>query len=269
MGAELYERSTKGFELTAAGRRILRHAERIVALEAEMERIVTRDQEVQGPIRMGVIEMVTLSWLPNFLERIRSSAPAAILEITTGTTAQLVHELKEGRVDIAFVLGPIDEPNFQNQPICALGMYWLANPKYFDCTRSIDVLELARLPIMMQAKSSSGYALVREYFARYGVVDVPSRGANIRLDCVYSAATAFQVVRAGLGVMGLPIFLFDREIRDGQVAVLDVRQQLTTAHVTACYRQPVLISLIEILAVIASEAATDFAKQCDPTHFWT
>jgi DNA-binding transcriptional LysR family regulator len=218
---------------------------------------------------MGVIEMVTLSWLPNFLERTRSAAPAAVLEISTGTTAQLVHELKNGRIDIAFVLGPIDEPNFENQPICMLGMYWLASPKHFNCSGTIDVLELARLPIMMQAKSSSGYALVREYFARYGIVDVPSRGANIRLECVYSAATAIQVVRAGLGVMALPVFLLEREIRDGQVAVLDVRQQLSPAHVTACCRSPIVISLIETLAVIAAEAAVDFAKQCDPDHFWT
>ena len=268
MGVELYDRSKRTFELTAAGRRILRHAERIVELETELERMVEADHEAQGPVRIGVIELVTLSWLPGFLETIRAGMPTAVLEIATGTTDHLVHELKEGRMDLVFVLGPINEPNIECRPICSLGAYWLANPRHFDCTRSIDVVELSRLPVMMQAKTSSGHAIVREYFAKYGIVDVPSRGASIRLDCVYSVATAIQVVRAGLGVMAMPIFLLEQEICEGRVSVLQVRQALTPFHITACYRQPVLVPLIDALTVIASEAAAAFATQCHPDHFW-
>jgi DNA-binding transcriptional LysR family regulator len=269
LGAELYERSTKTFALTSAGRRILHHAESMLALQSEMELLVSSDQDVDGPLRIGIVELVTLSWLPRFLERIREVTPSAVLEIDTGITRPLVHDLKEGRFDIIFVLGPIDEPHIENQPICSMGMHWLANPTSFDCSRTIDVMELSRLPVMMLRKNGVSNTLVREYFARYGVVSVPSRAGTIRLDCAYSAATAIHVVRSGLGITALPIFLFDREIRAGEVAMLPVRQRLSPMHITACYRQPVTHPLVKTIAEIALKAAADFAGQCDPEHFWT
>jgi DNA-binding transcriptional LysR family regulator len=268
MRAELYERSTKSFELTAAGRRILQHAERIVALEAEMERMAASNPDMHGPVRVGVIESVTLSWLPRFLQQIRVEAPDAVLEIATGTTTQLVHDLREGKMEIVFVAGPVNEPKVENRQICSMDVCWLASPKHFDCSRCIDVLELSRLPVMMHGSNSSGYGQVRDYFAQYGIDEIASLGGNIRLDCVCSVSTAIQLVRTGLGVLALPLCLLEKELRDESVSVLPVRQQLSPFQITACFRQPVMSSMIHTLISIASEAAHEFAKGCDRTHFW-
>jgi DNA-binding transcriptional LysR family regulator len=269
LGTELYERSTKTFTPTAAGRRILRHAESILALESEMEHLVRSDPDANLPLRVGVVELATLSWLPIFLRRMQEAAPAAVLEIDTGITKPLVNELKEGRLDVIFALGPIDEPHIENRPICSMGMYWLANPRTFDCSRTLDVMELSRLPVMMLRKNGVGYNLVREYFARYGVDNMPSRGGTIRLDSAFSAATAIHTVRCGLGIIALPIFLLDRELREGEVAVLPVRERLAPMHITACYRQPLVHPLISLTTAIAQEAALEFASGRNPDHFWT
>lgn len=172
-------------------------------------------------------------------------------------------------MDLIFVIGPINEPHIENRPICSFGCGWMANPHYFDCTRSMDVLELSRLSVMMGRKGSSSYTQIREYFSRYGIVDVSNRGDNIRFDCVYSFATAIKLVREGLGVVAMPLFLFAEDLRSGMVAPLQVRQPLSPFHITACYRQPVVFTLVETLAIIASEAAVDFSQNCPPEHFWT
>jgi DNA-binding transcriptional LysR family regulator len=269
LGVQLYERSSKSFELTAAGRRILRHSEHIVALDSEMKGMIAADQATARPLHIGLIEIVTLSWLPRYLQRIRAVAPSAVLEIGTGTTDQLVGELKEGRLDLIFVMGPINEPHLENRPICSFTCGWMANPQHFDCSRSMDVLELSRLPVMMGRKGSSAYAQTREYFSRYGVLDVPNQDDNIRLDCVYSVSTALKLIRDGLGVMSMPLFLFAEDIASGTIAPLQLRQPMSPFHLTACYRQPAPFAFVETLANLASEAAAEFIRECPPGHFWT
>ena len=57
----LYVRGSKEFQLTAAGRRIFDHAEQIVDLYLTIQREVASAGGEQAVLRVGIIEMVTLS----------------------------------------------------------------------------------------------------------------------------------------------------------------------------------------------------------------
>ena len=125
-GRKLYVRGAKQFELTAAGRHLLPYAEKIVELSGEMHRELVCVAAENAVIRVGIIEFVTLSWLPGFVGLIRDEEPGATLDITTETSPALVDLLCRNELDLVFVWGPINEPHVKNIPICSFPMKWLA-----------------------------------------------------------------------------------------------------------------------------------------------
>lgn len=264
LGVKLYDRSAKQFELTPAGRRVLRYAEDIVAMASELHEAAVNHEDVDTKLRIGVIEIATMSWLPAFLERIAEAFPKASFEIGAGTSGQLVEKLRDDRMDLVFVVGPVNEPHIMSHPICNVGLDWLANPDRFDCDSEIDLVELSRLPVVLQGSGASGYDILIEYFRGYGITNVPANDSKLVIDCIYSLGTAMQVVRTGLGIMGLPTFLFADDIAAGRVRRMKVRQKLPPFYITACCKQPMTNRLIERLIEIAVESAREHAASFDP-----
>lgn len=268
LGVKLYDRGARQFELTPAGRRILRYAEDIVDLAAELREVAVSDEMLDARLRIGVIEIVTMSWLPLLLEKLTQNYPKAAFEISTGTTSQLVERLRNDDVDVVFVVGPINEPRTQSIPICNMGIDWLANPAKYDCESELDIVELSHLPIVLPAPGSSGYEQITEYFRSFGITNVPPDDRKLFIDCVYSAGTAVQVVTSGMGIMALPLFLAADHLERGALKCLKVRQQLAPFYLTGCYKQPATNQFIDRVVGRAREAAVNFAAESDPAHFW-
>jgi DNA-binding transcriptional LysR family regulator len=176
--------------------------------------------------------------------------------------------LREDKLDLVFIIGPVNEPNIHSAPLCTYQVDWVANPKIFDCEREIDIMDLSRMPIILTGQESSGYGIVVEYFRTYDINNIPSNDRNIILDCVYSLGTAAHLVRSGLGIMVLPLFIFDDDLRDRRVSTVNVRQKLPPFYMTACYKFPVANRLIERLTEVAQEAAAEFTETCNPKYCW-
>src|SRR5579871_6551108 len=67
LGTELYHGSGKTFELTAAGQRVLSKCSSIVSLAIELEDEVRQSVSAPETIHVGISEIISLSWLPEFL----------------------------------------------------------------------------------------------------------------------------------------------------------------------------------------------------------
>ena len=268
LGVQLYRRSERRFELTAAGRRIFEHAEQIVALSAELLQLAQEEGEDEKPIAIGVIEMVTMSWLPSFIYKLNSNLPESSLYIGTGTSQQLIQQLRDDEMDLVFVVGPLDEPNIVTRPICNLKQEWSANPDYFDCTTPIDIVQLSHLPIVLPRPGTSGYQLIVEYFRSYGIMHVPRQGQRITIDCAFSMVTALGIIKAGLAIMPLPSLAFRDELSKGALIPLMISQPLPPITISAAWKSPVSSRLISRLVDIGLQAAGEFADTCDRGEIW-
>lgn len=266
--AKLYVRGSKEFELTAAGRRLLRYAERIVDISNEMYDDLRPDDDSDRVYRVGIIEMVTLSWLDEYVHRIRSKEPKATIDFTTQTSSSLVESIRNNEIDLALVWGPVNEPNIENTHICTYAIDWLGKSDTYACDE-IDIVDLAKMPILMSRKEASGYSIIREYFTSYGIDDVPKSSRRITLNCSYSLATAVAMVRTGLGIMALPLFMMSEELDEGSVFVLPVKQSLPPITLTACYKAPATPPLVKRLMKLAQQSAEAYAARVDRTHYWT
>lgn len=262
----LYVRGGKHFELTAAGRQLLPYAEEIVELSDRMQRNLSVDDDAQQVIRVGIIELITLSFLPRFIDLIRTEQPRAVVDFSSDTSLGLVQGLlSEEELDLIYVWGPVNEAGVRSTHICSFPMAWLASTRHFDCEGRLDVIQLASMPIIMHRPGTSGDKLIREYFTAYGIDHVPTSPPVLALNCSYSLATAMQLVRSGLGIMALPPFLMASEIERGDVAILNVGKALPTIDLTACSRASSSSALAKHLIQLSSQAAIEFAGRVGDT----
>lgn len=268
LNVQLYDRSTREFNLTPAGRRILRHAEEIVTLSAELQEIAASETLWDGQIRIGAVELVTISWLSDFTTALAQKFPKTSFHISTGTTQEIFRTLADGKIDIAFILGPVNEPGVSSFPLFSAKLAWLADADAFDVNTEIDIIALSRLPLLLPRQGSSAYDMIIEYFRTYGIQDVPSRDRKLILDCVYSFGTAAHLVRSGAGVSALPPFFFKDEIRAGQVGILPVRQALPPNHITACLKRPTVNPMLDQVIEAAMSSAREYVASQDSEYVW-
>jgi len=106
LGTELFARQGRSMTLTAGGRAVLGYAERILNLAAEA-RACARGDLAAGPLRLGAMESTSAARLPELLGRYHALHPAVDLELSTGTTADLIRDVAGYVLDAAFVSEPV------------------------------------------------------------------------------------------------------------------------------------------------------------------
>src|SRR4051794_2685094 len=117
LGTVLFQRSSRGVVLTPAGRRLLPYAMRIANLLAEAKRAVADDGNPKGPLVIGSLETTAGLRLPGVLADFAERYPEVDLELATGTTCELVESVLGHRLEGAFVCGPVNHPELDEQRV--------------------------------------------------------------------------------------------------------------------------------------------------------
>ncbi|SEF81791.1 LysR substrate-binding domain-containing protein [Marinobacterium lutimaris] len=104
LGVELIIRTGKRITLSTAGQQFLEYVQRMLALEEEARHAVGGSSG--GTLRIGSMESTAASRLPAPLATYNRANPATRLEVSTGPSAQLLEQVRDGRLDCAFVALP-------------------------------------------------------------------------------------------------------------------------------------------------------------------
>jgi DNA-binding transcriptional LysR family regulator len=128
LGARLFDRNTKGVNLTDAGCRLLPYARSVGKLlrEAEAELVA---QGLPATLRLGLTSAVEPTWFRGLAQRVQAMHPGTAVSTVSDTSPRLVGQLRAGKLDAAFVALP-------------------------TVTSGLDVLELDRLPMVVAMQSS-------------------------------------------------------------------------------------------------------------------
>lgn len=104
MGARLLTRSTRGVELTPAGRVFLDHA-RVVLSQVEIA--VESARRLADPAKpyfvLGFLTGHETTWLPQALQLLRDELPDIHVVVSSQLSPQLAVALSQGRIDAAFL----------------------------------------------------------------------------------------------------------------------------------------------------------------------
>lgn len=117
LGVPLFHRHSRGVALTDAGRRLLPYAVRVMQLLEEARRAVADDGRPKGALTLGSLETTTALRLPPILAAYAAAYPEVDLVLRTGTTCDLIRDVLERRLEGAFVCGPVDHPELEQETV--------------------------------------------------------------------------------------------------------------------------------------------------------
>jgi DNA-binding transcriptional LysR family regulator len=211
LGAKLFHRTNRGVALTDAGRRLLPYAVRIRRLLVDARRAVDDDGTPRGPLIIGSLESTAAVRLPRLLAGFAAAHPEVDLVLTPGTTAEMIERTVNHDVDGAFVCGPVDHPDLDEEIIFREELVVVTAP-----TRSArglaDILHQRQLKIVVLQAGCSYRQRLEDVLARRGVVGL-RRLEFGTIDGLLGA------VAAGIGLTLLPRSLIAARERAGEIAI--------------------------------------------------
>ncbi|WP_371815648.1 LysR family transcriptional regulator [Novosphingobium sp. SG751A] len=266
LGVELYKTNGRRIELTPMGQRVLRKCEAIVPLATELQEEV-RQGEKDRIVRVGVTDVVGMSWLPAFLMHQRDHHPDVTLSIITGIYIKLVEAVRREEVDVAFVIGPIEDPTLSSVDLCDYAIRWVGSPTLVEGRIPTNVVELARFPIVQTPVTSYGYQQLLDYFRWHNVSTLEGLSPKQWVDVGFGTMVCAHFAREGAGVTALPVALVADQLRSGQLVELPVKQEVPAWELIALYRRQNESDVISKVVDSAKAAVARYAETADERHF--
>jgi len=117
LGAALVERQARDVVLTPFGRRILAHAERVLAATQALGDAARWRGGLAGQLRLGLIPTLAPYLLPKALEALRSRDISLDVQVQEAKTDRLLADLRAGRLDAAVIALPSGEEGLIEMPL--------------------------------------------------------------------------------------------------------------------------------------------------------
>ena len=118
LGVTLFNRTQRSVALTQAGNALLSEARHILARVDQAVLMTRRASRGEiGELAIGFISVADYNVLPVVLREFRRAFPLVNLTLRESTTDAQIRDLLAGRIDVGFVLPPINEPSLESLPI--------------------------------------------------------------------------------------------------------------------------------------------------------
>lgn len=247
LGGRIFDRTPAGPALTARGRALIEGFSEILALRSRLVGLARGQGGLGGRLRLGVTELVSLTWLPPLVAALRQRHPELALEPEIDLSRNLYDRLAARRLDM--VLGPriAREEELATLPLGTLDCAWVCAPGLAVGEAPLSMEALARLPLLLQPEGSAiQLLLLREEAGQH-----PVQGM---LSCNNLAALTRLAV-AGLGVTYGPLAFFAPLLRQGRLRQLATRQPLPPLDFIAAWRPQPTGGLLAEVAELARQAA--------------
>ena len=245
LGIRLLERSRAGVALTERGRILLTGAERLLGQTVALRAEVGEKDATRGSLRLGVAETIVHTWLPRFLERVARAYPALAFVIEIDVTPSLTERLLSREIDLAFVLGEIQDSGIRNLPLCRYPVAFLAAPGF--ARRRYRRRELASRTFITFSRATRPYADLAA--ALEGIEPRP------RIHASASMATVLRMAADGLGIAAVPRAIAERELTEGSLAEVDLPLSLPELGFVASWPAAPMPFLAEAVASLAARVA--------------
>ena len=196
LGCKLFDRNTRGVQLTAEGEVLYAYADNAVSLmKNAQDKIANMKNLREGEIKIGASDTVCSLFLLPFLDKFNSLHSEIRISVINRTSRELVRVLKNGAIDIAFVNLPVeDETMLEITPVMQLRDCFVAGAKYAHLAGSVMRLrDLRDYPILMLEQNSTSRKQMDLFLSGHDIEIKPA----IELE---SLALLSEFAKIGLGI---------------------------------------------------------------------
>ncbi len=248
-GVELFDRSQRTARVTARGRELIRYAEQMLFLSAEIRDRISAPDTIPGSVRLGVVEMVSVTWLPKLVRTLHERHPKIVLELDEALTGDLNERLRAGQVDLILAPGRLPGSSLVTRSLGFVDFAWMASPNLDTPKGRLGPEDLQRYPIIALSPQSVHHAKIEDWFR--------SRGAYCqRLYTCKSFGVASSLAAAGLGITLLPTDSYMNWVEDGRLRIIKTDPPIAPVEFTATIAMTGVQPLTELIADLARDVST-------------
>jgi DNA-binding transcriptional LysR family regulator len=216
LGVALFQRSARGVQVTAAGRRILPFAARLSRLLSDASCAARDDGHPKGVFEIGTLETTLALRLPRLIAKFAKAYPDVRPVIRTGTTCSLIQGVIDSKLEGAFVVGPVNHPELQSEQAFREELVLVTSCAIhsLDAVASVDTLKTVVFRIGCSYRQRLDSLL-----ANLGIVaPEPLEFGSIE--------AIIACVSAGVGVTLLPRGVVASALREGLVNVHELAPEI-------------------------------------------
>ncbi len=195
VGTPLLNRSSRGVELTEAGKAFLDHARLALhQVDAATEAARRAAQPAKQRFALGFLTGQEMTWLPEALRVLRAELPNIDVTVSSDYSPDLAEGVARGRLDLAFMRAEPDMDltyrRVSQEPLVVL----MPSDHALAAQASVQARDLEGLPfIAMANKAKVLRAVINEYLGGEGVKMTPAQ-------CVNNPAMVMSLVASTRGV---------------------------------------------------------------------
>jgi DNA-binding transcriptional LysR family regulator len=200
-GAKLFHRVGRGIELTEAGGIFLAEARAVLARAESAELVLAELAGLKrGTLLVQASQTIASYWLPRRLVDFRRAHPGIDIKLSIGNTAQVADAIVNGRAEIGFVEGTVDEAVLTITEVARDQMIVVVGPDHPWASRSkVEPAELAATEWVLREPGSGTRSVFEKDMSAIGI---PPSSLRIAMELPSNEAVR-AAVEAGLGATAL------------------------------------------------------------------
>ncbi|MGD9943807.1 MAG: LysR family transcriptional regulator [Burkholderiaceae bacterium] len=251
-GIALFDRTSRGLELTRAGRTLMSKARRVLA-EARDFNSLARELSGQtaGELAMGSNNDPTLSRIAQVISELRETCPLVGLSVQVRSSAAALQGVRIGELDAAFLLSQGAGEDMRCVPLRTLDYRVCGPAAWRERIAEASWAQLAALPWITTSPGNAYARMLDRLVAEQGGVEVNSSVTSDN-DIAIRA-----MIEAGIGISLVRADLAELAERAGRMAIHPYARtstQLVFVHLRDRDNDPLLRSLASAVRATWPEA---------------
>ena len=180
VGAELFLRSARGVELTAAGKAFMDHARlALTQVDAAIEAARRAARPSKQRFALGFLTGQEMTWLPRAMHLLRDELPGIDVTVSSDYSPDLAEAVARGKLDLAFMRA---EPGYDLvfETVSRESLVVLMSSDHpLTARAAVSARDLVGSPFIGMAKKARVLrAVVDAYLEREGVQLIPTQGVD-------------------------------------------------------------------------------------------
>jgi len=220
LGVKLLSRQGKTVLPTPAGRVFYASAKQIIEQYKKMDDSISAlTQKVKGPLPLGASITIATYLLPQVFYTFYRKYPDVQIDLSVSNTEGIIHDLREGTIDIGIVEGNIKNSPVFLEEIAEDEIVLIASDDNLltkkDRLRSRDLLSQ---PLIMPEAGSGIREFIDDFFH---TSKIDTREIKIAMT-IGNPELAVQLVQSGIGISFVSKWSVFKAIKDGSINILNI-----------------------------------------------
>lgn len=235
-GTRLVNRGSAGISLTPEGQILHDYAKRILRLREEVKDRIERIKEQEtGHIYISASTIPATYILPRLLSLLKKTYSEMQVHIKTHDSEETLQMVLNDQAEFGFIgKEPVNRKLivnrlWQDRLVLAVPMnHTLAK------RRSMTIRELAEFPFIVRERGSATRDIVEECLQRHFNINF----SHFNVVCEMGSSEAVkEAILAGLGVSILSVFAVERELKQGILSTIDIRDCTVERYFYLIYKK--------------------------------